>query len=154
MTLIANSWSRHSPARAKARGHGGCFPKDLLDAGIGDGYHGFEISIAGWKGDLSTSRSVVLTQVRSSDAHPFRCSGPRPRNRCLSALDRLRRFTSMTRRSSGGRSTASYPISPVAIEVCTDTGLRTTGLADVYRRMSSAWATAMAATDSTSSCPG
>lgn len=109
------------------------FRKDLLDAGIGDGYHGFEISIAGWKGDLSD------ISVRRADTGEVLGRAPLPMLRSAAqssdASPRWIGYVDYVDDTSvvGWAFDRELPHLPVAIEVCTDTGLRTTGLADAYR---------------------
>ncbi|AWB25883.1 hypothetical protein DA075_34235 [Methylobacterium currus] len=110
------------------------FRKDLLDAGIGDGYHGFQISVAGWRGDLST------ISVRRADTGEILGRAPlpvlRPTAQDDAASSRWIGYVDYVDESAvvGWALDRELPNLPVAIEVCTETGLRTTGLADIYRQ--------------------
>ncbi len=123
-----------SKAGESARALADNFRKDLLDAGIGDGYHGFQISIAGWKGDLST------ISVRRVDTGEVLGRGPLPvlrtaspaggaSSRWIGHVDYVDDMAVV-----GWALDREQPNLPVAIEVCSDNGLRTTGLADIHRQ--------------------
>ncbi len=123
-----------SKAGESARTLADNFRKDLLDAGIGDGYHGFQISIAGWKGDLST------ISVRRVDTGEILARGPLPvlrtANPAGSASSRWIGHVDYVDETAvvGWALDREQPNLPVAIEVCSDNGLRSIGLADIHRQ--------------------
>ncbi|MGE7417339.1 hypothetical protein [Methylobacterium tarhaniae] len=122
-----------SPAGETARALADNFRKDLLEAGIGDGYHGFQISVAGWEGDLSaiSVRRVDTGEVLGRTPLPVL----RPTAQDGAASSRWIGYVDYVDENAvvGWAIDRELPNLPVAIEVCTETGLRTTGLADIYR---------------------
>lgn len=121
------------PGGQRASAVANMFRKDLLDAGIGDGFHGFAIDVAGFEGDL---RGMVIRRVDTGEV-----ISQQPVTILSTDKERQdvnRRWTGVVDYVDGGVVAGwvidqEFPNLPVSLVVHTDTGETATGLADIYR---------------------